>query len=259
MRPFAAASSSSKLQRDRDDPLDEDALPDMGFSDGLSAQDQEAALADLLSSALDLDAGDNPAEGEDEAPAELKCTLLPHQVQGLKWLKGREEGKKRGGILADDMGLGKTVQMLALILANPNYNEKVIRNSEGKRLKTTLVRRLCRAEQCAPKLTFFAPTPTPPSRLPSPSLSCATSAFLSHRSFAPSRSWSSGRTRFSASPTPTSKFASTTARARSRVRLVLLLAYACFLVLPCHPLARDLELGADHSRSSCSRTACTDH
>lgn len=37
----------------------------------------------------------------------LKCVLLPHQVQGVQWMKEREKGKYKGGILADDMGLGK--------------------------------------------------------------------------------------------------------------------------------------------------------
>lgn len=35
------------------------------------------------------------------------CNLLKHQSEGVAWLKSREQGKKRGGILADDMGLGK--------------------------------------------------------------------------------------------------------------------------------------------------------
>lgn len=46
----------------------------------------------------------------------MQCTLLPHQVQGVEWMKKREQGKGKGGILADDMGLGKTIQTLALIL-----------------------------------------------------------------------------------------------------------------------------------------------
>lgn len=46
-------------------------------------------------------------------PPGLKCTLLPHQVQGVHWLRDREKGKKRGGLLCDDMGLGKTIQMSA--------------------------------------------------------------------------------------------------------------------------------------------------
>lgn len=70
-------------------------------------------------------------------PDALRCNLLPHQSQGLHWLKSREEKKLRGGILADDMGLGKTVQMLALILANPP--DGTVKNSIGKKCRTTLV------------------------------------------------------------------------------------------------------------------------
>jgi len=46
----------------------------------------------------------------------MECTLLPHQVQGVDWMRRREHGISKGGILADDMGLGKTVQMIALML-----------------------------------------------------------------------------------------------------------------------------------------------
>lgn len=87
-----------------------------------------------------------------EQPQELRSTLLPYQLQGLEWLRSKENpqfpspdsshatqlwkrdsrGKytniaanfttartpvlAKGGILADDMGLGKTLQMLSLIL-----------------------------------------------------------------------------------------------------------------------------------------------
>ncbi|KAG1773596.1 SNF2 family N-terminal domain-containing protein [Suillus placidus] len=43
-------------------------------------------------------------------------TLLPHQVLGRAWMRDKETGKKRGGILADDMGLGKTIQTLTRIV-----------------------------------------------------------------------------------------------------------------------------------------------
>ncbi|TFK53181.1 hypothetical protein OE88DRAFT_1626853 [Heliocybe sulcata] len=43
-------------------------------------------------------------------------TLLPHQILGRTWMKEREQGKSRGGILADDMGLGKTIQTLTRIV-----------------------------------------------------------------------------------------------------------------------------------------------
>lgn len=41
-------------------------------------------------------------------------SLLPHQIEGVQWMKMREEdASNAGGILADEMGLGKTVTMLA--------------------------------------------------------------------------------------------------------------------------------------------------
>lgn len=52
--------------------------------------------------------GEDDDEGEEEDLAHvegLKVRLLPHQVDGVQFLLSREEGKKRGGILADDVSL----------------------------------------------------------------------------------------------------------------------------------------------------------
>ncbi|KAH8904351.1 hypothetical protein BR93DRAFT_883515, partial [Coniochaeta sp. PMI_546] len=62
---------------------------------------------------------------EDGSVEGIKVKLLPHQVEGVKWMRSREVGpiKKgklpKGGILADDMGLGKTLQSVTLVVTNP--------------------------------------------------------------------------------------------------------------------------------------------
>ena len=65
-------------------------------------------------------------EEDDGAVDGLKVKLLPHQVDGVAWMRDKETGVKKkngvlpkGGILADDMGLGKTIQSIALLLTNP--------------------------------------------------------------------------------------------------------------------------------------------
>lgn len=85
--------------------------------------------------------------GKDGSMEGLKVRLLPHQVEGVEWMRGRELGPvkrgkvPKGGILADDMGLGKTLQTISLILSNqkPSKGEKGWkRHFEGIE-KTTLV------------------------------------------------------------------------------------------------------------------------
>ncbi|KAI1078135.1 SNF2 family N-terminal domain-containing protein [Whalleya microplaca] len=97
------------------------------FSEYVDPKKAAADIKALLEGSLE-DEEDKAAkedDGEDKSHVEgLKVRLLPHQVEGVEWMRGRELGpvKKgkvpKGGLLADDMGLGKTLQSIALILTN---------------------------------------------------------------------------------------------------------------------------------------------
>jgi len=57
----------------------------------------------------------DPEQVAFDVPTELRATLRPYQLTGVKWLVGHyREGF--GACLADDMGLGKTLQTIALLL-----------------------------------------------------------------------------------------------------------------------------------------------
>lgn len=87
-------------------------------------EELDSLLADIAKGA------DMPAEMRRGTPDAMRFPLMEHQKVGFTWMKNKESGTAKGGILADDMGLGKTIQALALIAAN---------RSDDRTRKTTLV------------------------------------------------------------------------------------------------------------------------
>lgn len=92
------------------------------------AYNHESASRSLLANLANKDEHD--FEEEEVKPEDcivdgLNVPLLPHQVSGLRFLKGREafKGNSQGGLLCDDMGLGKTIQTITLILENKGKGE----------------------------------------------------------------------------------------------------------------------------------------
>ncbi|RYP74327.1 hypothetical protein DL769_004030 [Monosporascus sp. CRB-8-3] len=103
------------------------------FSEYVDPKRAAADIKALLEGSVedDEDKVTSDDQSEDKSQIEgLKVRLLPHQVQGVEWMKGRELGpvKKgkvpKGGLLADDMGLGKTLQSISLILSNSKPADK---------------------------------------------------------------------------------------------------------------------------------------
>lgn len=133
--PGSTGSASNPLTVPDGDPV---SIVPIYSQPGVFSQyvDPKKAAADikaLLEGSLEDDE-EKPAEKElteDKTRIEgLSVRLLPHQIEGVEWMKNRELGpvKKgkvpKGGLLADDMGLGKTLQSISLILTNAKPDDK---------------------------------------------------------------------------------------------------------------------------------------
>ncbi|KAB5566446.1 SNF2 family N-terminal domain-containing protein [Coniochaeta sp. 2T2.1] len=106
-----------------------------------------ADLKALLEGGMEDEEEEKKETIEDGTVEGIKVKLLPHQVEGIKWMRSREVGpiKKgklpKGGILADDMGLGKTLQSVTLVVTNPlpKKDEEGWKDRFGVLSKGTLV------------------------------------------------------------------------------------------------------------------------
>ena len=119
---------------------------------------QEADVNDLAAKLQGLgvdkeEEEEEEEEGDDGTVDGLGVKLLPHQIDGVEWMIGREVGMKKedgtkprapkggipkGGILADDMGLGKTIQSISLILKNPRPSKSDESVDGKKKLSDTV-------------------------------------------------------------------------------------------------------------------------
>jgi len=129
--------------------IDEYKQQSEGFGEPEFFTDPVKAAADLkalLEGGMEED--EEEKDGDPDGTVEgLNVKLLPHQVEGVEWMSGRELGPvkrgkvPKGGILADDMGLGKTLQAITVILQNrkPEKDSPGWKKAYDGVEKTTLV------------------------------------------------------------------------------------------------------------------------
>ncbi|KAI0477322.1 hypothetical protein GGR56DRAFT_636793 [Xylariaceae sp. FL0804] len=131
--PGPIGSASNPISVTDGPPISRYSQPGM-YSDYVDPKKAAADIKALLEGSMEDEEEDiaKGANGQDKSQVEgLTVRLLPHQVEGVEWMKSREIGpvKQRakvpkGGLLADDMGLGKTLQSIALLLTNPKPDDK---------------------------------------------------------------------------------------------------------------------------------------
>ncbi|MBI5346929.1 MAG: DEAD/DEAH box helicase [Chlamydiae bacterium] len=100
-------------------------LSDTGYEEAEEVAEWSTVVAgDFLKKILDeLKSPDDDDSIENNLKKQLKGTLRPYQLKGVKWLWMLYQ-LKLGGCLADDMGLGKTIQVLCLLLLIKNSSLK---------------------------------------------------------------------------------------------------------------------------------------
>ncbi|CAO1636237.1 unnamed protein product [Jaminaea pallidilutea] len=113
-----SGTDMNKLTQREGIAIDDEALslaPDFSRVAGMAPSERDKAIEEMMAQAVGVEDDFDP---DDANVLGMAIPLMRHQVQGYRWMRKREAGRYKGGILADDMGLGKTIQALALIVTN---------------------------------------------------------------------------------------------------------------------------------------------